>query len=206
MKTEFDKANKDFTDLAHEAARSQVYPHLFQSDGEIEITSIAMSDNSGVKKLDLQYGIDVIVEINVPQLNSTVPVYVQERFRRPKWRDEQDITITRHNNASGKPSELSKIAAQQFIYGYYEPTLGEIQEAICVNVPVLLRKIIDGALLCGEKQNPKKQDFVTIGFDELHKHGATAFHIDRTESTHDPITIDRREDITAYSAENTHSD
>jgi hypothetical protein len=203
MRTKFNRDNKDFSDFAHEAAQSQIYPYLFEGDSEINITSVAMNNDAESKKLDLQYGIDVIVEINVPKLNSTIPVYVQERFRRPKWRDEQDITITRHNHASGEPSELSKIAAQQFIYGYYEPTLDEIQEAICVNVPILLRKIADGKLLCGEQQNPKEQDFLTIGFEELHEEGATVFHIDRTESTHEPVTVDRRQDITAYSANDT---
>lgn len=203
MKTRFDDANKEFSDFAHEAACSQVYPHLFKSEVDVEVTSVAMGegDASGSKRLDLRYGVDAIAEADIPELGSTVPMYVQERFRRPKWRDEQDITITRHNHASGEPSELSKIAAQQFIYGYYEPTLDEIQEAICVNVPVLLRKIADGTLLCGEQQNPKEQDFLTIGFDQLHKKGATVFHIDRTKSKNDPVTVDRREDITAYSAQ-----
>lgn len=202
MRTEFDEVNKAFTDRAHEAAKEQVYPHLFKnSDVELSVESVAKENDSASKALDLSYGIDVVVTADIPELGACIPVYVQERFRRPKWRDEKDITVTKHNNASGEPSELTKIAAQQFIYGYYEPTLDEVQEAICVNVPVLLRQIADGMVSWGEKQNPKEQDFVTIDFSTLHEEGAAAFHLDRTESQKRPVCVDRRQDITAYQAQ-----
>lgn len=200
MRTEFDDRNKSFTDAAHQAAKEQVYPHLFNDESvEVSFQSVAADGASDANWLDLQQGVDVVVDAYVPALGGTVPVYVQERFRRPKWRSEQDITITKHNHASDVPSELSKIAAQQFIYGYYEPTLDEVQEAVCVNVPVLLRAIADGDLCYDKQQNPKRQDFLTIGFDELREHGALAFHVDRTQSTSDPVIRDRRQDITAYS-------
>jgi hypothetical protein len=200
MRTRFDEKNKQFTDDAHEAAKEQVYPHLFKNNGaDIDVRSIAADADVEAKFLDLQYGIDVVVEIEVAELDATVPVYIQERFRAPEYRHYQDLTITKHNNASGEPSELSKIAAQQFIYGYYQPVLDEIQEAVCVNVPALLRRIADGSLLCGEERNEKDQDFVTVPFELLRKKGVIAFHLDRTESKHRPVILDRRENITAYS-------
>lgn len=199
MKTRFDEKNKDFTDRAHEAAREQVYPHLFSGDERItDFTWTAAEERGFLKELDTQYGVDLIIHVDVPEVGVNVPVYVQERFRRPEYRHNQDITVTTVNNASGQPSELGKIAAQQFVYGYYEPRLGEIQEAVCVNVPVMLRQIIDGRLVSGSKQNEKQQDFITIPFDELKESGALSLHLDRTQSSSAPVVVDQREDITAY--------
>jgi len=199
MSTRFDDVKKDFTDRAHEAAREQVYPHLFASDiDELKIENVTSGQSPEHDVLDQRLAVDVIVRASPPHFQQSVPVYVQERFRRPKYRHHQDITITKFNNESGKESEFSKIAAQQFIYGYYEPALNEIQEAICVNTMVLLRQIVDGEIGTGENQNEKKQDFITVTFEELREAGATAFHLDRTGSTDTPVTVDRRQDITAY--------
>jgi len=167
MNTPFDGDNKELTDEAHAAARTQVYPHLFASDDvELEIENVSVDDSDAHEILDQRLGVDVIVRATPPGFEQSVPVYVQERFRRPKYRHHQDITITKFNNKSGEVSEFSKIAAQMFIYGYYEPALDEIQEAICVNTTVLLRQIVDGELGNGERQNPKGRDFITITFDE----------------------------------------
>jgi len=199
MKTRFDGENKDFTDKAHEAAREQVYPHLFADDAvDIEIENVTRGQSREYDVLDKRLAVDVVIRATPPRFEQPIPVYVQERFRRPEYRQHQDITITKYNNSSGKASELSKIAAQQFVYGYYEPLLDEIQEAICVNTTILLRKIVDGELGTDENQNDKKQDFVTVTFDELIDAGATAFHLDRTASSASPVTVDQRQDITAY--------
>jgi len=201
MNTPFDDNNKDFTDKAHAAARTQVYPHLFASGGvEIEIENVSVDDSDAHEILDQRLGVDVIIRATPPVFEQSIPIYVQERFRRPEYRHHQDITITKFNNKSDEVSEISKIAAQVFIYGYYEPALDEIQEAICVNTTVLLRQIIDGGLANGERQNPKEQDFITISFDELQEAGAVAFHLNRTNDAGIPLTIDRRQDITAYAA------
>lgn len=199
MNTPFDDENKDLTDKAHAAARTQVYPHLFASDDvELEIENVTVDESDVHEILDQRLAIDVIIRATPPGFEQPVPVYVQERFRRPKYRHHQDITITKFNNKSGEVSEFSKIAAQMFIYGYYEPALDEIQEAICVNTTVLLRQIVDGELGNGERQNPKEQDFITIDFDELREAGATAYHLDRTKDPSSPVTVDRRQNITAY--------
>jgi len=199
MRTPFDKENKDLTDDAHMAARDQVYPHLFASDEvDLNINHVADGSSDEYDVLDKRLAVDVIVHATPPQFEQSIPVYVQERFRRPEYRHHQDITITKYNNKSGKESELSKIAAQQFIYGYYEPKLDEIQEAVCVNTSVLLRQIADGVLGTGEDQNRKEQDFITVSFNELRETGAIAFHIDRTDSAKRPVIVDQRQDITAY--------
>jgi hypothetical protein len=199
-RTEFNKDNKDFTERAHHAAREQVYPHLFTRDPDIEFENVDRGGSDVHDILDQQLGVDVRLHVEVPQLGQPVPIHVQERFRRPEYRDFQDITITKFNNASGKESEISKIAAQYLIYGYFEGTLNEVQEAVCVNIPVLLRRIAAGCVDYGdENSNDKKQDFVDITFDELDRVGALAFHLDRTNSAAAPVIVDERERITAWS-------
>lgn len=199
-RTPFDEGNKAFTERAHEMAREQVYPHLFPGSAEVEFESVDRGGSDIHDILDRQLGVDVRIHVNVPRLGQPVPMHIQERFRKPEYRDFQDVTITKFNNKSGERSEVSKIAAQWLIYGYYEDTLREVQEAVCVNIPVLLRRIAAGEIEYEDKsENEKQQEFINIGFSELDRVGALAFHLDRTESKDAPITIDRREKITAWS-------
>jgi hypothetical protein len=44
---------------------------------------------------------------------------IQERFRRPRYAEFQDLTLTEWNGNSNLPSELYKIRAGMFLYGYY---------------------------------------------------------------------------------------
>jgi len=198
-RTRFDESNKNFTERAHSAAREQVYPHLFKSDTDIEFESVDRGGSDVHDVLDQQLGVDLRLHVSVERLGQSVPMHVQERFRRPKYRDYQDVTITKFNNASGEESEISKIAAQWLIYGYFEDALGEVQEAICVNIPVLLRRIAANSVnYDDDNHNEKQQDFINISFDELDRIGALAFHLDRTKSAKAPVTVDRREKITAW--------
>lgn len=198
-RTPFDRDNKDFTEDAHSAARKQVYPHLFSSNAELRFENTDRGDSEEHDILDRKLGIDVRVYASIGGFNQPVPLHIQERFRRPDYRDFQDLTITKFNQASGEVSELSKIAAQWIIYGYFEPTIEEVQEAICVNVPVLARRLASGAVGYDDSNsNDKGQDFISISFGELDRVGALAFHLDRTQSVNSPVTIDNRQKITAW--------
>lgn len=199
-RTRFDQQNKDFTERAHRAAREQVYPHLFASNTDIRFESVDRGESDVHNALDKQLGVDLRLHVDVPSLGQSVPMHIQERFREPQYREFQDVTITKFNNASGKESEISKIAAQWLIYGYFEDTLREVQEAVCVNVPILLRRIAAGRVEYGDdKSNDKQQDFINVSFGELDRVGALALHLDRTKSAKTPVTVDRREQITAWS-------
>lgn len=202
-RTRFNKNNKGFTERAHEAARKQVYPEFFQSDVPLNIENTDRGDCKEHNILDRSLGIDVRVHADVEALGQTVPLHIQERFRRPSYRKFQDLTITKFNHASGEESELSKIAAQWLIYGYYDDTVNEIQEAICVNVPILARRIASNQIdYKDKKQNEKKQAFISIDFDELQRAGVLSFHIEPAESATNKPKIDNRGDITAWANQN----
>jgi len=197
-RTEFNEQNKGFTESAHHAARQQFYPELFTTDVDISYENTDRGDNEIHDILDQQLGIDLCLYLSNDNVEQNIPLYVQERFRRPEYRQFQDLTITKFNNASGEVSEVSKMAAQLMVYGYYDSTLNQIQEAICVNVAVLARNILAGNLSTGQNQNDKKQDFITVSFDELERVGALVVKVNRVKSKTNPIEIDNREDITAW--------
>lgn len=200
-KTRFDPDRKAETERAHDAAVNQVYPHLFREDVDIKHTPTDRQDSKVHEVMDGQLAIDLKLEVEAPLLEQRVPLYVQERFRDPQYRTFQDLTVTKYNNASQNVSEVSKIAAQWIVYGYYEDTLHEIQEAVCVNVPILSRRLISGDVNVDENENDKRQDFIGIGFGQLDELGALVCHIDRTESAQHPVKVDNRESITAYATE-----
>lgn len=197
-KTRFDEQRKLKTERAHDAAETQVYPHLFKEDVTIRFTPTDRQENKIHEVMDGQLGIDLKIEVDASLVDQPIPLYVQERFRDPDYRSYQDLTITKYNNASDRVSEVSKIAAHWIVYGYYESTLHEIQEAICVNVPILARRLIGGDVDIDEKENDKDQDFIGVPFNTLDEIGALVCHLNRTESVKHPITIDNRETITAY--------
>jgi len=197
-KTEFSEQNKGFTESAHHAARKQFYPELFKNDTQITYENTDRGSSKIHNVLDRKLGIDLCLYVSNDELDQKIPLYIQERFRRPKYRRYQDLTITKFNNKSGEVSEVSKMAAQFMVYGYYDSTLSEIQEAVCVNVPILARNIADKNISTGQNQNDKKQDFITVGFDELDRIGALVIKINRVQSQDEPIEIDNREDITAW--------
>jgi hypothetical protein len=67
------------------------------------------------------------------------------------------------------PSELYKIQAQVFLYGYadkeQDPTW--ITEAIAINTTSLLMAIVQCSVKYGTERNKKQQTFLTIPFAEL---------------------------------------
>lgn len=198
-RTEYNPQNKDFTERAHDKARKQVYPHLFPDAINLSYINVDRGKSKVHNVLDRQLGIDLKIEATTPLFDDQpIPIYVQERFREPQYREFQDLTVTKYNNASERVSEVSKIAAQWIVYGYYESTLDEIQEAICVNVPILARELIEGGVDIAEEQNEKEQDFIGIPFKKLDELGALVLHINRIESTQHPIKVDNRQKITAY--------
>jgi hypothetical protein len=200
-RTRFDKDKKRTTERAHDAAVDHVYPHLFRKGVDMEFTPTDRRDSKVHEVMDGQLAIDLKIEVEAPLLEQKVPLYVQERFRDPQYRSFQDLTVTKYNNASQRVSEVSKIAAQWIVYGYYEDSLDEVQEAVCVNVPILSRRLISGDVELDEKQNCKRQDFIGIGFGRLDEIGALVCHIDRTKSAEYPVTVDNRQTITAYTTE-----
>lgn len=180
-RTKFDKDHKQFTEAAHARAREQVYPKLFNQNVRIDFDNTDRGESRVDEILDMRLGVDLRLTVTSDQFNQSIPIYVQERFRKPEYRHFQDITITKFNHASGEDSEVSKLAAQWLVYGYYESVLDEIQEAVCVNVPVLARAMINGEIDYQQEQNPKRQDFITIPFSQVEQSGAMVKKINRID-------------------------
>jgi hypothetical protein len=169
--TVYQKDNANYSDKVHMLAREQVYPKLFGADAAnitYEADTLVGQSPLG-DMLDGEMGIDRIARVSVKGLTGVLSFTVQERFRRPSYAMHRDITVTEWNHASGLPSELYKIQAQVFLYGYadkeQDPTW--ITEAIAINTTSLLMAIVQCSVKYGTERNKKQQTFLTIPFAEL---------------------------------------
>jgi hypothetical protein len=174
MQTPYDKDRQEFSDKGHLKAQSMVYPDLFQvKRDQLDFTVI---DDEEQKKQDYTYGIDRTVKVEVARLKDKLSFTAQERFRHPKFIDYQDVTITEWNNNSNLPSELYKIHADLFVYGYYDLATNSLIEAIVF--PVLLFKIrlAQGKIGYKRGMNNKNQSFITVTFETLKKADLVIFH------------------------------
>lgn len=176
MRTEFTQANKDFSDKAHKAAQWLIYPYVFNATPDkitYETTDLGQSERG--TRLDGEMAIDRVVRVQTPNLRQSLPFSVQERFRKPYAAKWKDITVTEWNNASNMPSELYKISALLFVYGYYNEQTNSFLDAIVVNVPALLFAIATGTVSYTRENNKKRQSFLGFSFDALHKAGVVVY-------------------------------
>lgn len=172
--TPYSKARQAFSDKGHMQSRRVVYPELFNVPAQnIEYTIL---EEEEAKEQDCEYAIDRILQVGVSGLTGKLQFTVQERFRMPRFADFQDITITEWNHNSNLPSELHKIRAHLFLYGYYNPTTDKLVEAIAFHVSPLLTKIVQNKIVYGRGRNEKNQTFITIRFDELMRAGIVEFY------------------------------
>lgn len=173
--TPYSKDNKAFSDEAHMAARTLIYPHLFQA----EAANITYEQQGEITTprwgaLDGDMSIDRIIKVSVNRLRHPVTFTVQERFRNTWYSHKQDITITEWNNNSNLPSELYKIQANLFLYAYYG--MGVFVDAICVNVTDLLMAITRQTVDFSDHPNTRtNQMFIGLKFDALHKAGLVVY-------------------------------
>jgi hypothetical protein len=170
--TEYSKANADFSDLAHLSARDLIYP-LFFKTSLIKYESTLLSISEDYKQRDVEQSIDRIcfVQVKNDWFKQPLKFTIQERFRRIRFADFKDVTITAWNNSSDLPSELYKIEADYFVYGYYNDINKNFTDAVVIDVAELKRKICSNELVFNIGVNTKKQDFIGIKFNELDKHG-----------------------------------
>ena len=167
-RTIYQPENAAFSNKAHMMARRLLYPQIFRKSGtmlEFEDTLLSMSDRGRI--LDGEMGIDRIVKVTVPTLHAPLIFTVQERFRRPQFAKYRDLTITEWNNASDLPSELYKINAGIFLYGYYDESSNGFLDVIAVNVTDLLLMIARDQIHYSSERNKKQQDFLGFKFDDL---------------------------------------
>ena len=171
MPTIFEQKNADFSERAHKAAQTKIYPHIFDKFPVLrfESTTMGMGEYEGV--LDGRMGIDRVLYAG--GFNSglkMLPITIQERFRDTKYISYKDITITEWNHETDQPSELYKLHANIFVYGYYDPKANDFDDWIVINAPNLLMAIAQNNVRFTRRGNEKRQSFIAITFDELARH------------------------------------
>lgn len=187
MPTPHSADNQKFSNQAHQTARSVIYPALFKnlSNGdELEFENTTIQDGERGSVLDGEMATDRIVLIR-SRLFATQPksyrhleppgrriaFTVQERFREPEFLPHQDLTITVWNPNSNQPSELFKLMAQWFLYGYYDKNTNTHLHAVLVNINDMMMGIVNGYLPFKDGMNPRtKQPFIAIKFNDLRTH------------------------------------
>jgi len=171
--TPYSEENQKFTDMAHIAATKQIYPELFMTDNfEIRDTSLSIGEKERI--IDGEMAIDKIVYVKKQGLNAPIEFMIQERFRRKEYLKYQDITITEWNHKTDIKSELFKLNAGIFIYGYYDHENNDILDWVAINTLSLLYKIVTKPLPAKVSRNTNYrsgQTFLSFGFDLLDNAG-----------------------------------
>jgi hypothetical protein len=187
--TPYSPDNAKFSQDAHAQARVLIYPRAFG----VMPHQLSFEDVTGTdlrsRALDGELGIDRVIKVKVDHLYLPIEFTVQERFRRidkVRWRD---ITITEWNLESDTKSELYKIKADYFVYGYYDDKKRCFAgESIMVNVPAFKKKLTDRewkrVIENGRQENPRSnQTFIGFKFDALLSSGVVEWYLNWTEPT-----------------------
>lgn len=163
-----------FTKRAHLAAQQQFYAPMFPG------LPLAFEDTVDTVR-DLGYAVDCIAAVTVGDLRAPLRFAVQERWREPEFMRFGDITVTEWNLPSARPSELHKLGAHLFVYGFYDSTQDRIVAGVAVDVVVLLR-----ALALGEVRYTRRtrvdQTFLAFDVRKLRSVGAVVFSVDNRDN------------------------
>lgn len=136
-----------------------------------------------MRQIDGQLAIDRVVGVQAPGLSAPVRFTIQERFRRSSYAAYRDITITEANHATGRPSELHKIAAGMLLYACYDEAADCFLRPIAINVPNLLLAVSCGTIPYTRNSNAKGQSFSVFGYDELYAEGCVIWAAERAGGT-----------------------
>lgn len=169
MKTPFSLECKRFTDIASDYAVNNIYPKFFDTDKSLLSFEDCTQDDSINKIMDSEFSIDKIVRVSVLNKSLKYPIgfTFQERFREMKYRNFMDVTLTEFSHVSNLPSELYKIKAFYFLYGYYDIENNEC-DYIIFKVCDLLKGIVSNTLNFTVNRNTRSnQDFVCIKFKDI---------------------------------------
>lgn len=170
MTTPHSSDNQEFSDLAHSVAQTAIYPRLFHCDAsEIRFENVSLSTGARGQILDGQMGVDRVAYITSPWFSrGEICHTIQERFRKPKFMHRQDLTITEYNSNSGQKSELYKINAGIFVYGYFDCESSEMLSWVAIDTTRMMLLLANGTLGFEHDFNPRsKQWFVCIKFKRL---------------------------------------
>lgn len=174
MRTPYSQDNQALSDAAHLASQSAVYPFVFSCDKsrlEFECTSLSVGEKSEI--LDGEMGIDRIVRVSCLGLRRPISFCIQERFRNIKYSGFQDLTITTWNTLTNQPSELYKINAGLFLYGFYDLRSNLFGDWVMVNTAAMLLSLTSGRVQYTTRKNPRSgQEFIGLKFADLYKSGS----------------------------------
>ena len=163
-------------ELGHKKACKSFYPLIFPDAKKIHYTDMFLrKDDVRSQIYDGELCIDYILEIEGPTGRLPVPIYVQERFRNPKkFGRYRDLTACEWHRNSDTKGEVYKIAADFYLYGYYDIEADIITEAVWVNVAELKTLWLEGTLSLDKTDYNKgrKEDFCSFPFETLDELGA----------------------------------
>lgn len=148
---------------------------LFTTKGDTVVDPFLGSGTTLIA--DLEYAIDCQVAVTVDGLRAPIRFAVQERWREPEAMRWGDITITEWNQASNEPSELHKLGAQLFVYGFYDKATDHVVLAVAIDVAKVLYALALGKLAY-RRQSRLDQSFLGFSFQDIGAAGAVIFDID----------------------------
>ena len=171
--TPYSVSNQQFSDAAHRLAVKEIYPQVFRCDASaITIQSMNVQDGGISAVYDGKLGIDKIIAVSVNGLRAPLLFSVQERFRRAKNISFQTLTITEWNHETNVPSELYKIKADLFVYGYYDEAFQKLGRCIVADTSKLLWSIVNKKIKFVPCRNERaNQTYVEFKFIDLHAAG-----------------------------------
>lgn len=166
MRTLHEPKNQAFSDAAHEAAKTLIYPHWFAHESlSFERTKV---EHGGIHRVfDGEMAIDVILRMTVKGFSHPFQFTVQERFRRVAYAKYKDITITEWNTASNMPSELYKINADYIVYGYFDDRDHTFHSWYMMPTTSVIDDIRRDKVRVRHEINPKGQRFIAIPIADL---------------------------------------
>lgn len=171
--TPYSAANQAFSNRAHLAAQRLIYPMLFGVAAQhiaFECTSLHLGERERI--LDGAMAVDRIAHVAVPGLRNPLSHTIQERFRQPEFEKYRDLTVTEWNTITDQPSELYKITAGLFVYGYYNPLVDNFIDAIVINTSALLLRLSAGTIAYETCLSPRSQQtFIALPFNTLEQAG-----------------------------------
>jgi len=174
VRTPYKQHQGDFSQRAHKAAESLLYPSVFRARPDSLTFDETLFKKGGRNAaLDAELAIDCVVGHKVTGHRFPLLYTVQERFRNwKKYSRYSDVTITTVNKLTKKTAELYKMGAQYFLYAQYDEGENFFPKAAAFETAPVLRAIARGDIKYVINENDRRQDFIAIEIDELLRIGA----------------------------------
>jgi hypothetical protein len=189
--TPYSESNQSFSNRAHAVAQDQIYTKLFSCErSKLRFEDVSVSTGVRGKALDGEMGVDRIIYLKSELFpRGEICHTVQERFRRPKYASRRDLTITEWSVRPSIPTELYKINAGVFVYGYFDEGASTMLSWVAADTTRMLTLLASGAICFSHEYNPRSdQYFITIKFNELWKRGCVLAIYDHDTSDEWSVT------------------